>query len=211
MRVNIIQKEVFFMALFHCPECGKEISDKASACVHCGAPVIHDDPNSKRYSIFWKPASDRTIEEITEFLIKECRFLTSDAKDAATHSPILIGKNLTYEQMNAMKAKFASRENEIYTTSDSISQTKQPAGITDQFGSKLQSFATFILIVGIIGGVLLIATGFIAVNNYDPAVQYFIGGILTLISAFLSYIVLGGMGEILFLLQIIARNTLKKD
>lgn len=25
------------MALIKCPECGKEISDKASACVHCGA------------------------------------------------------------------------------------------------------------------------------------------------------------------------------
>jgi hypothetical protein len=26
------------MALIECPECGKEISDKASACPHCGAP-----------------------------------------------------------------------------------------------------------------------------------------------------------------------------
>ena len=27
------------MALIHCPECGKEISDKAPACPNCGAPV----------------------------------------------------------------------------------------------------------------------------------------------------------------------------
>ena len=26
------------MALIQCPECGKEISDKAKACVHCGCP-----------------------------------------------------------------------------------------------------------------------------------------------------------------------------
>lgn len=26
------------MALIKCPECGKEISDKASACIHCGCP-----------------------------------------------------------------------------------------------------------------------------------------------------------------------------
>ena len=27
------------MALIKCPECGKEISDKASACIHCGCPI----------------------------------------------------------------------------------------------------------------------------------------------------------------------------
>ncbi len=27
------------MALIKCPECGKEISDKAKACIHCGFPL----------------------------------------------------------------------------------------------------------------------------------------------------------------------------
>lgn len=27
------------MALIHCPECGKEISDKAKSCIHCGCPL----------------------------------------------------------------------------------------------------------------------------------------------------------------------------
>ena len=27
------------MALIKCPECGKEISDRASACIHCGCPL----------------------------------------------------------------------------------------------------------------------------------------------------------------------------
>lgn len=27
------------MALITCPECGKQISDKASACIHCGYPL----------------------------------------------------------------------------------------------------------------------------------------------------------------------------
>ena len=27
------------MALIKCPECGKEISDKATACINCGCPV----------------------------------------------------------------------------------------------------------------------------------------------------------------------------
>lgn len=27
------------MALIKCPRCGKEISDKATACIHCGMPL----------------------------------------------------------------------------------------------------------------------------------------------------------------------------
>ena len=27
------------MALIKCPECGKEISDKANVCIHCGFPL----------------------------------------------------------------------------------------------------------------------------------------------------------------------------
>ena len=31
------------MALINCPECGKEISDKAPACIHCGYPMDAKD------------------------------------------------------------------------------------------------------------------------------------------------------------------------
>ena len=30
------------MALIKCPECGKEISDKANNCIHCGVPIKVD-------------------------------------------------------------------------------------------------------------------------------------------------------------------------
>ena len=29
------------MALIKCPECGKEISDKATCCIHCGCPMYY--------------------------------------------------------------------------------------------------------------------------------------------------------------------------
>lgn len=35
------------MALICCPECGKMISDKAPACIHCGFPM-HDSNNDKQ-------------------------------------------------------------------------------------------------------------------------------------------------------------------
>ena len=31
------------MALIYCPECGKQISNKAYQCIHCGFPLKHDN------------------------------------------------------------------------------------------------------------------------------------------------------------------------
>lgn len=36
------------MALIHCPECNKEISDSATICVHCGFPIKKELTHSKR-------------------------------------------------------------------------------------------------------------------------------------------------------------------
>lgn len=45
------------MALINCPECGKQISDKAPACIHCGYPIQTEQvistsiSNSKKVAI----------------------------------------------------------------------------------------------------------------------------------------------------------------
>lgn len=39
MNINL---KIKIMALINCKECGQEISDNASVCPHCGAPVIKD-------------------------------------------------------------------------------------------------------------------------------------------------------------------------
>ena len=45
------------MALIKCPECGKEISDQADRCIHCGYPLrftkkdhTGDNPNDQMFS-----------------------------------------------------------------------------------------------------------------------------------------------------------------
>lgn len=48
------------MALIKCPECGKEISDKAPACIHCGYPMEE---------IVKKNSMDIVVDDTTE--IKE--------------------------------------------------------------------------------------------------------------------------------------------
>lgn len=34
-----MKREEYIMALIKCPECSKEVSDKASVCIHCGFPL----------------------------------------------------------------------------------------------------------------------------------------------------------------------------
>lgn len=34
------------MALINCPECGREVSDKAPACIHCGCPLTILEKNT---------------------------------------------------------------------------------------------------------------------------------------------------------------------
>ena len=36
------------MALINCPECGKEISDKAEKCIHCGYPIKNESIVKKK-------------------------------------------------------------------------------------------------------------------------------------------------------------------
>lgn len=38
------------MALIKCPECGKEVSDKATNCINCGYPLNEPVVNSTNYS-----------------------------------------------------------------------------------------------------------------------------------------------------------------
>ena len=33
------------MALIKCPECGKEVSDKAQSCINCGCPLAGINPS----------------------------------------------------------------------------------------------------------------------------------------------------------------------
>ena len=39
------------MALIKCPECGKDVSDKATACIHCGFPLNVAEPVNEEISI----------------------------------------------------------------------------------------------------------------------------------------------------------------
>lgn len=47
------------MALIKCPECGKEISDRAASCIHCGCPI---QPQQTAYRAEIPPTPEKVIQ-----------------------------------------------------------------------------------------------------------------------------------------------------
>ena len=45
------------MSLIDCPECKKEISNKAKSCIHCGMPMEYNEPVKSKYI----PYSDQEV------------------------------------------------------------------------------------------------------------------------------------------------------
>ena len=52
------------MALIKCPECGRDISDKANACVHCGYPLskVADNAEKKESNKEWYTNNEKYCE-----------------------------------------------------------------------------------------------------------------------------------------------------
>lgn len=90
------------MALYKCPSCGKEISDKALACVHCGyqklqkytSQVPFQTKNSMKWynttiSINGGLFATIVIVAALSLLLSIAPLINKDGKDAATVQPII--------------------------------------------------------------------------------------------------------------------------
>lgn len=113
------------MALINCPECGKEISDKATTCIHCGFPlnnivenhtlqdvcIIDGTPFNlsgikQKVNQFYSKHPDPTIIEESDLgllLNREIRQLTgiNDVAGATLASKIISSKSIpeTFESI----------------------------------------------------------------------------------------------------------------
>ena len=109
------------MALIKCPECKREVSDKAEACIHCGYPIaklrgcnniIKESASSSSYKIrvIDIPNSDR--ESMSAVLVRAITGLKMP--DASTlirknYSPIIMA-GLSMEDAEVIKRIFGNEE-----------------------------------------------------------------------------------------------------
>ena len=84
------------MALIHCPECGREVSDLAAACVHCGYP-LRTASLPARYALILAdpgPNSNKTAA----LLCKRLTLTMEEAVQLTQEAPAMAVQGLTFQQ-----------------------------------------------------------------------------------------------------------------
>ncbi|MFQ7000483.1 MAG: ribosomal protein L7/L12 [Clostridium sp.] len=125
------------MALIKCPECGKEISDKALACIHCGFPLkeINKEENKKCefYKVILIESGSNKIK-----VIKELRQMfdlgLKEAKDIVDFAPTVLSESLTLNDAQCTKKQLESLGAII-----NIEENPNATGVTKVNISKIKS------------------------------------------------------------------------
>ena len=97
------------MALIACPECGKEISNQAPACIHCGCPLAPRAPlDPNRFSVVLTACPDgpETQSKVVELLMAELGLSRAEAEayvDNCTVVPsIVLREGMTQDAAQAL-------------------------------------------------------------------------------------------------------------
>lgn len=77
------------MALIYCKECGREVSDKAANCPHCGAPVAESNQNTK----FCKHCGERIDKDC--LICPKCGKQVEELRQPSADDKIVINNSAT--------------------------------------------------------------------------------------------------------------------
>lgn len=103
------------MGLIKCPECGKEISNKAPACIHCGYPLQYS-AEEKQKSVFYK-LTLKSVGVKKVRTIKLVRKVTNcglrAAKSFIDCPPKLIAGGLLLEDAEKLQKQFSDLGNTV--------------------------------------------------------------------------------------------------
>ena len=95
------------MALIKCPECGKEISDMASTCIHCGCPLSAQKESF--YKVVLPPIDElgkntATAARIASEILKVPMYEITDK--LLKREEVLVQNGLTLEQAKIIEQQF---------------------------------------------------------------------------------------------------------
>lgn len=106
------------MALIKCPECGKEISDKAPVCIHCGFPLdqletVVENDDGKLYKLILKSTPiDTKVKTIKLVMdIQGCGL--KEGKDIVDNPPQIIATSLSQSDAQKLAKEFTALQNSM--------------------------------------------------------------------------------------------------
>lgn len=128
------------MALINCPECGKQISNKAKFCIHCGYPLEFLESEQSKPDNGTLEKNEIDNENKNDYLIKiiDCNgskakviitlrnifnYSLDEAKRAVDNLPIEFNSNLDFEEIEKLAKEFTIAEVkfEIYKANNLLS------------------------------------------------------------------------------------------
>lgn len=120
------------MALIKCPECGKEISDKAAACIHCGFPlsqlekeeIVEDNNDGKFYKLILKNTPTDTKVKTIKLIMDIHGWGLKEAKDFVDNPPQIIITGLAHSDALKLAKEFTNLENDISVEVDEKAVSK---------------------------------------------------------------------------------------
>lgn len=104
------------MALIKCPECGKEISDRAPVCIHCGFPLQDHLNESKTYSVVVSEKCD-TLQSCST-LCKIANITLSPAKDILSSTGSVIMSGLSMQKAQSIVSQLSLAGAKVETIED---------------------------------------------------------------------------------------------
>ncbi len=113
------------MALIKCPECGKEISDKSSQCIHCGYPLdeLKTNNTNQLYKIVLTDYGKNKVQTITK--IREFTGMgLAEAKKFSESLPQVIQSGISMEECDLIQSHFLSVDATVEIQSDTESVSK---------------------------------------------------------------------------------------
>lgn len=101
------------MALIKCPECGKEISNKSTTCIHCGYPLSIDTKEQTLYCLYapmWETNCllKKLLHEILGYTEEEINIMSSEKYDRN------IVNGITLDQAKAITEIFSDNGFVLY-------------------------------------------------------------------------------------------------
>lgn len=199
----------------YCSKCGKtlDIEDKSSGkCHSCGEPIKN---TVKVYDFYLETVGNN--EEKCVALISEILSLSLEsAEKKVENMPLLLLKNGTERQINALRAKFSDLQAKIvikahYSEVDNVSQntTISQNSFQEKYNpSKSKKSNGTSDALGICGIIIIIIGVIFSIQFFKEEFQYFLLSIFVSVVTGLFFI---GMAEIIQLLDDIKHKLLNND
>lgn len=107
------------MALIKCPECGKEISDKATACIQCGCPMEQQKEN-RGYKIYFPILRDEEISLVRKLFSEVLGYSENEIKWFIEKGGCMnIASDLTLNEAKLITIPFDDNDIQVYLRNES--------------------------------------------------------------------------------------------